>query len=49
MARKAALAWAVRGRCPSELPAERTWESGAGERQNFGSEQHIEKSPWYSH
>lgn len=39
MAGKAALAWAVRGRGPSELPAGQEpslWESCIGERQEFG-------------
>lgn len=39
MTGKAASAWAVRGRCSSELPAEQEpslWESGAGGRQEVG-------------
>lgn len=39
MAGKAALAWAVRGRCTTELSAEQEpslWESGAGGRQEIG-------------
>lgn len=39
MAGKAALAWAGRGRCASELSAEQEpslWERGTGGRQEFG-------------